>query len=541
VESALGQGAAFNLSWPCTLASVGQQSATCPKELQGVRALVLEDHPSAAEVLASALVSMGLVVDRAADADAALALLQASAAPHALVFANLNMPGIDGLALTQRHKADAAIATASPAVVLLATKSDDVLRRAAGKSGACEVLLKPVTRAALADTLARVSVAAGALAVATQAPAANVVPHLADLRVLLAQGHEDQQTAIELLSATGADVEVVGDGQACVDRLLAAGASAFGLLLVDLQLPLMDGHQTAAAIRAQPQFDALPIIAITAHAQPDEHERCLDAGMNDYLAKPINAASLYPVLAKWGEALQVPRLPAAQASVGDVSEWTQRLTRAVPGLNVVSAMRRVLGNQPLYAQLLSRYVHEQAQADARLAMLLARGDQRQAQLLIRTLKGVSVDVGADDVAAQAGRLEDAMRAQADAEQLQRCAADLRCALTPVLQGLRDFFAEAAPAAPPPAPAELTDVRARAELARLCAMLASMDSEAKEQAERLEPWLRQWLTAHEMLTLLRDVRQYDLDEALALLHRAPGLARWHAIEDRHATVADRQAS
>ncbi|KQP17605.1 response regulator [Pseudorhodoferax sp. Leaf267] len=517
VQSTLEQGAQFSFTWPC--APGGGPPPALPVAGQGLRALVVDDHAAAGAILAGALARRGMQVERAADAQAALAVLRG--APLGLVFTDLHMPGLDGLALTRQIRAGGA---AAPKVVLVAAQGDDALRRAAAAAGASAVLLKPVTGAALAAVLAPLlGEDAGPLPAAAHAPEA--VPRLDGLRVLLAEDNAiNQQIAVELLRAAGVAVEVVGDGRACVQRLLAAGPRAFDVVLMDLQMPVMDGHGANALIRAQGRFDALPIVAMTAHAMVEERQRCLDEGMNDHIAKPIDPAQLYRTLAQWAPRTPQPAtLPAAAlppAPAAAPSAWQQQLVQHVPGLDAAGALRRVLGRQPLYAQLLQHYLDTQGQAAEAIDAALAQGDWAQAELLAHTLKGVSANIGADRVAAEAGQLEQALRARAGTD-----TAALAAALAPVLQGLRRFLGGAAQAAPALAAAGPSDAQARAGLQRLCEMLENMESEAREQLERMEPWLREQLTAAEMQALWRHVRQYDLDEALALLHGAPGLARW----------------
>src|SRR5262249_1527874 len=127
----------------------------------------------------------------------------------------------------------------------------------------------------------------------------RTAPRMDGLKILLTEDNEiNQQIAVELLQAVGANVDVANNGREAVDKLFA-GASSYDVVLMDLQMPEMDGYQATRKIRSEERFAKLPIIAMTAHATTEERQRCLDAGMNDHIAKPIDPAILYDTIGRY--------------------------------------------------------------------------------------------------------------------------------------------------------------------------------------------------------------------------------------------------
>ena len=168
----------------------------------------------------------------------------------------------------------------------------------------------------------------------------------------------------------------------------------FDLVLMDLQMPEMDGYEATRIIRADPRFQALPIIAMTAHAMVEERRRCLDAGMNDHIVKPIDPDALFHTLQHWlkprGDTPLAPApapAPADTAPRGAEPAWP-----TIPGLDVANGLRRVAGNRKLYRDLLTQYIAGQADAPARIQAALATGDRATAERLAAVLVAESIDV-----------------------------------------------------------------------------------------------------------------------------------------------------
>ncbi|WP_326539615.1 response regulator [Pseudorhodoferax sp.] len=538
VRSAPGAGSVFHFTWAGELA---RQPRAKPRLLPGglnqLRVLVVDDNPDACEILSQALVPFGCTVDTASGAAQALQAMDDSAerGPYGAVFTDWKMPGMDGLELARRIKQRDGIHP-PPAVILVTAFGHEEVRRQATEARIDSLLHKPVHQSMLVDTLVGLFARDVAADVADYG-SSEQVPRLDGLRVLLNEDNEiNQQIALELMQAAGVVVDVAGNGRIGVDKLMAGGPDGYDLVLMDLQMPEMDGHQATALVRADARFAQIPIIAMTAHAMVEERERCLAEGMNDHITKPIDPALLYQKLRQWGAkalarapapapAPATPRPPTdAAPAAGQDTQHMARLADTVQGLDVPAALRRVNGNHRLYANLLRRFSDDQAGTPARIAELLAAGSRPEAERLAHTLKGVASNIGAAQLAEAAGHVEHGVRSEAPAATLQARIAQTDALLQPLLAQLRPWLA-LAQAAPSSAPVQTTAPPAsfQADLRRLGDMLESMDGDTQELLDTLRPHLAALLTSDTLAALDQHIGRYDFDEALALLRGSPAWA------------------
>ncbi|HEY5908444.1 MAG TPA: response regulator, partial [Vicinamibacteria bacterium] len=339
LESTPGEGSAFLFTAWFGLGSAARD--VVPAQLMSLSVLVVDDNAAARDILTDALTGVVARVDAVGGgAEAVAAVKQHDAAtPYDVVFMDWKMPEVDGLVATRRIKEDAAIQN-TPAVVMVTAFGREEVRDEAERLDIAGFLVKPVTRSMLVDTLVTLfSPARGETATASAAADARGV-RLDGLRVLLVEDNEiNQQVATELMQGVGVAVDVAGNGREAVERLEAAeGPVPYDVVLMDIQMPEMDGYQATARIRAQERFAALPVVAMTAHATTEERERCVAAGMVDHVVKPIDPVLLYDVLGRFrpgGPALAraVPApVPVTSPSAG---------VPAVEGLDTVQGLRRV--------------------------------------------------------------------------------------------------------------------------------------------------------------------------------------------------------
>ncbi|MBI3230434.1 MAG: response regulator [Burkholderiales bacterium] len=253
--------------------------------------------------------------------------------------------------------------------------------------------------------------------------------------VLLAEDNDiNQQIAVELLQVVGIEVALANTGREALDKLLAAGPNGFDLVLMDLEMPDMDGHEATIALRQERQFAALPIVAMTAHALAEVRERCLREGMQDYLTKPINPDQLYNVLARW-----LPLSLQVSSSAAAAELTNEGLLPDLPGINLRDALSRVAGNVALYQQLLARFAISQAEVVQQLRRHVKSGRRADAARLAHSLRGVAGNIGAEGVAQLAQDLEYRLQsASLESEQLQRQLALLEKDLRPLLQALANW-------------------------------------------------------------------------------------------------------
>ncbi|HEY9100856.1 hybrid sensor histidine kinase/response regulator [Chitinimonas sp.] len=335
----------------------------------------------------------------------------------------------------------------------------------------------------------------------TQEQATNTIaalPKLQGVSVLLVEDNDiNQQIVVELLQAAGVVVEVAGNGREALDLLLLQPRPPYDLVLLDVQMPIMDGYATIRAIRAEPRLAELPVVAMTAHAMHEERQRCLDAGMNGHLAKPITPQSLFDTVAHWSS-----RRPGTTRTAMVASP--ERLP-TVAGLNTESGLARTLGDHALYLALLDRFTQEQSGVVERIRTALPT-DKATARRLAHTLKSVAGLIGAITVQDLAGSMELQLQDGAAAPSEHELQA-LEQALSTLFAGLVAFKTTV--------PAEAAETGL---LARLINLLQAQDGEAIDYLEQHRSVLAQSLPDSLLTKVERQIRQYDYDAALQLLQK-----------------------
>jgi two-component system sensor histidine kinase/response regulator len=435
--------------------------------------------------------------------------------PYDMVFMDWRMPGMDGLQASRQIKCDATLRH-PPAIVLVTAFGREEIREEAERLQLDGFLVKPVTRSMLVDTLVGVFAQAGEAAAA--APDVADGARLRGARILLTEDNEiNQQIAVELLEAAGAEVTIASNGRQAVELLAQEPPPPLDVVLMDLQMPEMDGFQATAQIRADLRLKTLPIIAMTAHATVEERQRCLDAGMNDHVAKPIDPGALIATVARFCG----PEVPGARAADVPPQEAPPRPSVV---LDERDGLRRVAGNRNLYLDLLRQFAEQQSRAVEQIDAALARGDAALAERLAHTLKGIAGNLGAKSVQSAAGAVEQLVRAGAGAEAVGRAQQDLAAALAPALAKVRELAPPAATedsAPPPPAATAVDPALTREAGARLTELLMDADPGAADFVAANRARLQPLFHGPAWTDLERLVRDYAFAEALERLERARG--------------------
>ncbi|MBV8657287.1 MAG: response regulator [Burkholderiales bacterium] len=218
------------------------------------------------------------------------------------------------------------------------------------------------------------------------------------VQLLLAEDNEiNSEIACELLSSLGARIDVAQNGEEAVAQLLSSPDTYYQAVLMDVQMPEMDGFEATRILRAHPTFQHLPIIAMTAHASAEERARCLSAGMNDHIAKPIDPALLFDTVSRWvGRTVAATTAHHAGAPLPDVE-----------GLDTAEGLSRTMGDALLYRDLLQRFVHEHGDTAAHIRQVCI-SDRETAYRTVHTLKSVAGLIGAMPLEGLAAALEHAI-------------------------------------------------------------------------------------------------------------------------------------
>jgi PAS domain S-box-containing protein len=404
VSSEPGRGSNFSFEIPFGLEAASAAAAGAPSALRGSRVLVVDDNARARDALTETARRLRMIAVPAPDGDAALdALRQAEARrePFDLLLLDAAMPGLDGVACAKQVAA--ARLKAPPAMVLMATAytRDEVAQRLAAEGLPAALLVKPVTPSALVHACLQAS-GRGEKAPAPHdrrpAAAPDERAQLVGAQILLVEDNAiNQELARDLLGRAGIVVTVAENGREALDVL---SRQRFDAVLMDCQMPVMDGYAATRALRADPQWRDLPVIAMTANAMVGDREKALAAGMDDHIAKPIRVNELFMTLARHVRRAPPPTAPPAFA-----------------GIDVAHGLESTMGDEQLYHRLLKMFRERESRFAQRLRAACAAGDMAQAVRLAHDLKSVAGSLGAIAVgeAAQALEMECAKGAQADWE------------------------------------------------------------------------------------------------------------------------------
>ncbi|MFA7280343.1 MAG: PAS domain S-box protein [Sterolibacterium sp.] len=528
VESEAGKGSSFHFH-----AKFGLQKDPMPRrmfradELFGVRVLVVDDNASAREILSTMAKTFGLEVDAAWDGRQALEMIAAAEKkelPYDLVLMDWKMPGMDGVETVQ-HLQDGHL-TKTPAVIMVTAYGREEALGSAEQRGVVlkTVLTKPVTASTLLEAIGEVLGRGFVTETRANEKADDYAEAMAKLngtRVLLVEDNDmNQELATELLGQAGMEVVVANNGQEALDILTRD--ARFDGVLMDCQMPVMDGYTATREIRKNPVFATLPIIAMTANAMAGDREKVIEAGMWDHIAKPLNVAEMFATIAKW---IKPNSATAGGADGGNAMENTTPPVDApqpigglppLPGIDVKAGMATTMDNEKLYTRMLVKFRDSQGQFADLFATARMDPDPTACTRAAHTLKGTAGNIGAKGVQAAAGELEQACkegRPSTEIETLLRKVLDELDPVIAVLQSVGAVSAAATPIAPAPAiPAE----ELKAELVTLGSLLEDSDSDAGDKLGTLIERLAGHPLAQSLRPVADAVEGFDFDAALALL-------------------------
>ena len=511
VSSSPGAGSTFWIELPLQRAARALQPARAMPP--GSHVLVVDDMDEARALLADLLGRLGARVETARDGEQALQrLLEAEAHGDAfeLLMTDWQMPGLSGSELVKRL---GGLGLRQRPVCILVSGSSGCPREELELSGFAAFVAKPVLPATLADAIARAWNGRGAEA-APQAVAAPAAP-APRRRILVVEDNVlNQEVAAELLRELGHDVVIASDG---LDALATAQAQRFDLVLMDVQMPRMDGLEATRRLRALPAYADTPIVAMTANVYAQDRDQALAAGMSDYIGKPVEPEQLRAVLQRW--------LPVAAMAAGPVEAdeqdagWRQRL-QAVPGLELAQGLRSVSGRARRLAALLQRFARDQRDCAGRCLEAMQSGDADGAARRLHSLRGVAATLGLAALAHEAQQLEQSLREHGIAlPDQQPLLAALEQRLAVLGTALGDW--PAADAADGPAAAAAVDpVLLRRGLQDLLVLLQRDDLDAVEAFAALRPQLAQRLP-QQLRGLAQAVERFDFATATAAAQRMLG--------------------
>ena len=392
VDSQLGKGSkfTFSLNFPV---DVINETDIPTVDLVNMTALIVDDNQTNLRILDDMVRGWGMNTITASDAKRAFALLQSLALadqPASILLSDVNMPEHDGFDLANWIRGEPSIAETPIVMLTSGGRRGDVEARR--ELGVFAQLFKPVKQADLLDT---VVTALGKSSKDTPASTSDGAPaRVASLKILLAEDNRvNQRLAIGLLEKHGHEIHVVGNGRECIDRFQS---EPFDVILMDVQMPEVDGLEATRAIR-QIEFDKhtrIPIIAMTAHAMAGDRERCIEAGMDDYLSKPIRIRALMQAI---GDNIQ-----DSVIAQGDLTDDQHRQRAFVDWEN---AFETVGGDKSLLCELIQVFVEERENMIADIKSSLDKNDPAELRRSSHAMKGALGHLGAMSIASVAARME----------------------------------------------------------------------------------------------------------------------------------------
>ena len=515
VDSVPGVGSTFWFTARLGISHKPKRVLLPEPDLRGRHVLVVDDNDNARQVMSEMLTSMSFSVDAVTSGrDAVAAVKQADRdnQPFELVFMDWHMPAMNGVDACRQIQA---LPLAEPPQLLLVTAygREEVFHQAE-EAGIRDVLIKPLNASMLFDSAMRVLHGNGkdlGMTAAAPSSAFENLAAIAGARILLVEDNEiNQDVALQLLRHARFNVDLAENGRVALERLQAHD---YALVLMDMQMPVMDGIEATRALRRVPGLARLPVVAMTANVQPADRQRCLDAGMSDFLGKPIEPDLLWQSLLKWIPALHVIAPSLATTVAPDAVAPAPTFDLGVPGIDSGPALRRMLGSTELYFATLRKFCKLQANMSEAVRMALDADDWETAQRQVHTLKGVAGSVGATILTTAAAALEKAI-----GERLPR--ADLDEHIGVIDAQLSELIAAVRAKVPAPPATPLSDIAASAAaLDELERLLSESNPEAMAWLDRNAGALQGTLPAARLTEVEAAVQACDLDDALRLLREA----------------------
>ncbi|MFM7204379.1 MAG: response regulator [Myxococcota bacterium] len=516
VDSIPGQGSTFYFtSWfevSPNEAEVGtQQFAAGQKPC----VMLIDDHGPTREMLTQALESFGLESLAFSSGVAALQYLQSAPRLFTLVLLDWKMPGLNGLqtaeALTRHYTR---LGQVAPAMALMTAFEGAEIRAKAREAGISRFVSKPVNLLQLQDLL-RPLLGVQDQPVEPSPPPADTTLRLDNVRVLVAEDNEiNQEIMTELLTSVGAQVWVADDGLAVLHQLLGPDLAnpqpscplPMDLILMDVQMPRLDGLETTRILREYWSLDELPILAMTAHVGSEERNLCLSAGMNAHLSKPIEPELMLQLISAYTTGQVRRTTPANVFSPLNLPD--------VEGLDIRGGLRRSADNGTLYLTMLERFASEYAEAPIKLDRMVRAQDWESLCQFVHTLRGTGANLGVVLVVEPAQRLEQLCSGPPTIGPLQQSISRLSTALTQELAAIRKLLNQAKLPSEPPALSSHTELME--QLQHLKHLLEISDGEALDLVEAVQQRLRPLVDYQELHELRLKVVSLDFEAALSIL-------------------------
>jgi CheY-like chemotaxis protein/HPt (histidine-containing phosphotransfer) domain-containing protein len=370
-----------------------------PPVLKGTRTLIVESNSSTAMVIKRFLETFGFTTMVATDSQSAVARYENAIEnnnPFGLLLIDVKLPDIDGIDTAMIIKSSEKT-TSAPPVIIISPYGREMDIQRARNLGFDHFLLKPIKQSILFDTI--MEIFGYTISRPDKDPMINTKPdEFINTRILLVEDNPiNQMVALEVLTMAGITVDKTENGKEAIERLKT---SYYDVVLMDVQMPVMDGIEATKIIRNELNLRELPIIAMTAHAMYGDKERCIDAGMTDYISKPIDRGQLFSAIRR--HVSHVRNLAVALKDKG-----VNGHPYSLPGLNIGEALKRLGGSWDVFNAVLIRFQENYADFTERFRIVLENKNFKKARIEAHSLKGVAANISAGDLTLAAAALEEA--------------------------------------------------------------------------------------------------------------------------------------
>ncbi len=417
VESQVGEGSEFWFT--ARLDKVAyQQNQSLHHALRGLAAWVVDDNESARNVLDELLGVLGLASRQFDRGEACLAALEAVKLKHLpdVVFLDWKMPGLDGMQTAAEIRES--LGDKAPKLILVSALGFDVAQTAAGHTAFDAFITKPANTTNLLEALAESFHLDHPAKLRVVSDADKLQRDFSQTKILLVEDNEiNREVAAGLFAERNVTIAIAENGQEALARVQM---EEWDIVFMDMHMPVMDGITATVEIRKLKSAAQLPVIALTANAMEGDREKCAQAGMNDFVLKPIDPAELWRVLDQWVPEATAPK-KAKREDVPPPAE--RRITPpkvspklddfgqlpSIPGVDRVQALRNTAGNEKLALSILIKFLDRLAEFPDQFRQLLNNNSDEEMERLAHTLKGTAGSVGAGELAEAAGALEALLR------------------------------------------------------------------------------------------------------------------------------------
>ncbi|MBF0390036.1 MAG: response regulator [Desulfamplus sp.] len=439
VNSQLGKGSTFAFTAQFLHKALqNQKPQPIPIDLNGLKVLIVDDNRAALEIYEEQVKSFGFratTVESGVEAIAELKKAHSKGDIYDLILMDYRMPEIDGIETSKQIKNDPDLANLPLIIMITAFGRDQVIKQAE-QVGIKAFLMKPVSSSLMLNTIMdlfnqeKAQVRLNNLAykyppeehiITSQANTKDVdmvkkMEQIVGSKVLLVEdNHLNQQIAKEILTEIGLIVDVANNGKEATDAIINQnGDGQYDLVFMDIQMPVMGGYEATAIIREQPQFKELPIVAMTAHAMQGAKESCINAGMDDYISKPIDLEAVYNALVKWIKPKDRTKIAKA---INDAPNKPKefKLPETLAGIDLKSALSRIRGNTRLFKDILQDFAQDYSLITSQIASAIELGDIVAAERIAHTVKGVAGNISAQELYLASTELDKALREGRDSD------------------------------------------------------------------------------------------------------------------------------